>query len=239
MVDFHIHILPNIDDGAEDAETALAMLRESRLQGADRVYATPHFYPDEENPASFLRRREASCDELRRVLRDYVARGGKAEDIPQIFLGAEVYYFPGISDCEAIRPLSMGGTRTILIEPPLAPFTDSMLDEIEAIGPNLGLMPVIAHLDRYARMPGDDSLFDRVGEREILIQVNASFFIRPDLRSLAMRMLDEERISFLGSDAHDMQYRAPNLAYAEEKINSENLSKKLANMMQVFYNSQE
>lgn len=236
MVDFHIHILPSIDDGPADAQTSVAMLRESRSQGVDRVYATPHFYPDEENPASFLRRREASCEELRRALRDHVARGGRAEDIPQIYLGAEVYYFPGISDCEAIRPLSMGDTGTILIEPPVAPFTDSMLDEIEAVYPNLGLMPVIAHLDRYARMLEDDSLFDHVGERKILIQVNASFFIRPDRRSLAMRMLDEERIRFLGSDAHDMHYRAPNLACAAEKINSENLSKKLANLMKLFYN---
>ena len=237
MVDFHIHILPNIDDGAEDASVSIAMLRECARQGIDRVYATPHFYPDEEDPASFLRRREESCAELKRALQDYAASGGSMNGFPQIHLGAEVYYFPGISDCEEIVPLAMGDTGTILIEPPVAAFTDSMLGEIEDIYDKLGLIPVIAHPDRYVRLLDDDSLFGRLAEKRILVQVNASFFIRQDRRPLAMQMLDEGKIHFIGSDAHDTSSRAPNLAAAAEEIKTANLSKKLANIMQIFYNT--
>jgi protein-tyrosine phosphatase len=35
IIDFHSHILPEMDDGAENLETSLAMLRESKSQGVD------------------------------------------------------------------------------------------------------------------------------------------------------------------------------------------------------------
>ena len=52
-----------------------------------------------------------------------------------------------------------------------------------------------------------------------------------------MQMLDEGKIHFIGSDAHDTSSRAPNLAAAAEEIKTANLSKKLANIMQIFYNT--
>ena len=65
MIDFHSHMLPDMDDGAQNVDEGLAMLRESRRQGVELVCATPHFYADEEDPASFLRRRgEAACEAL-------------------------------------------------------------------------------------------------------------------------------------------------------------------------------
>lgn len=68
MIDFHTHILPGVDDGAENIETALAMLREEAVQGVNQVFATPHFYADEETPEAFLERRRASFEGL--VARD-------------------------------------------------------------------------------------------------------------------------------------------------------------------------
>ena len=55
MIDFHTHILPGMDDGASDAAESLAMLRTSYQQGVDTLFATSHFYADEEDPASFLK----------------------------------------------------------------------------------------------------------------------------------------------------------------------------------------
>ena len=58
MVDFHSHILPGMDDGASSPEESLQMLARSRQQGVDVLFATSHFYADEEDPAAFLVRRE-------------------------------------------------------------------------------------------------------------------------------------------------------------------------------------
>ena len=102
MVDFHSHFLPGIDDGADDVSMGAEMLRESYRQGVRVMCATPHFYADEDDPDTFLARR----DDAFRRLREYL---GDEKDIPEIVLGAEVLYFPGISVADEVRTLMLTG----------------------------------------------------------------------------------------------------------------------------------
>ncbi len=233
MVDFHSHFLPGMDDGAATPEESIRMLEESARQGVDVIFATPHFYADEESPDSFLERRKAAC---RRMLGSLAERNLAQIQIPEIYLGAEVYYFPGISSCEEIIPLALENTKLLLIEPPFVPFSKNMLDEIEAIRENLGLIPVIAHLDRYCRMLRDDSLFDKLSERRVLIQVNASFFLNPASKDFAINLLQQGMFQFLGSDCHNMAERAPNLGPAAEIIAKKKQDKYLAKVNELAYN---
>lgn len=212
MVDFHSHILPGMDDGAENVETSLRMLRESARQGVDVLFATSHFYADQEDPQRFLSRRAAAYEEL-------CAETEKSVQVyPDIYLGAEVLFFPGMSGAEELKKLTLGSTNCLLVEPPMMRWSDTMLDEIEQTGQNLSCIPVIAHIDRYMRMLGDDMLFERVKGRRVLIQVNASFFIHEDSRPTALKYLSEGRIHFMGSDCHNMTDRAPNLGAAAAAI---------------------
>ena len=211
MVDFHSHFLPAIDDGSEDVDMSLDMLQESYRQGVRLMCATPHFYADEDDPARFLARRD---DAYRRLL-DAMSDG---ENYPELRLGAEVLYFPGISVADEVRELALQDSPFLLIEPPMMPWPESMLDEIEQCGYTLRCVPVIAHIDRYIRFLHDRTLFDRVKDRRLLIQVNASFFLHRDLVDMAMMSLRRERFQFIGSDCHDTDERRPNLGYASEAI---------------------
>ena len=49
LYDLHTHILPGIDDGARDTETALKMLSMEYEQGVRTVVATPHYIPEGRN----------------------------------------------------------------------------------------------------------------------------------------------------------------------------------------------
>ena len=61
MIDFHSHILPQIDDGAQNIKMSLDMLSESYRQGVRTVVATPHCYiANEYDIDIFLERREKS-----------------------------------------------------------------------------------------------------------------------------------------------------------------------------------
>ena len=211
MIDFHSHVLPGIDDGSDNIETSVAMLRESWLQGVDILCATPHFYAEEEDPAAFLARRAEAWDRLRDAM-------GDGAEYPRVLLGAEVLYFPGISVAEDVGSLRLEGTPFLLIEPPMAPWTDAMLEEIEECGHSLRCVPVIAHIDRYMRMLDDRTLLDRTAGRHMLVQVNASFFLRRPSRDLAVDCLRKGRIHFLGSDCHNMLDRPPNLGDAADVI---------------------
>ena len=220
MIDFHSHFLPDVDDGSDSVETSLGMLHESWRQGVRLMFATPHFYADEDDPESFLARRSEAYAQLREAI-----EVRQELEIPDMLLGAEILYFPGMSVAEELRALSMGSTPFLLVEPPMIPWRDTMLDEIEQTGENLRCIPVIAHVDRYMRMLRDASLFDRLRDRRVLTQVNASFFIHDSER--ALDLLRQNRIHFIGSDCHNMDERAPNMGAAEEIIRLDGASEYL------------
>lgn len=206
-VDFHSHILPGIDDGSGSVEESLKMLRMQWEQGIRHVVATPHFYPREDTPVAFLRRRERAA----RSLAGY-------SDIPAITLGAEVYFFRGMSQSDALRDLTIGQSRYILIEMPPAPWSEDLYRELEAIRTLQGLTPVIAHIDRYIGPLRTYGLPERLAQMPVLVQANAEFFLERSTASLALRLLKGERIHLLGSDCHDLHRRKPNLGDAAGRI---------------------
>ena len=211
MIDYHCHILPKMDDGPDRLSESLTMLRRSWQQGVEVLVSTCHFYADEDYPAQFVERRNTAFRRLREAtLRD-------AEAYPVVILGAEVLYFPGISEAQDIEMLTIGSGGAILIEPPMAPWSDTMLDEIVQLGENLHCKPVIAHVDRFMSMLGDKRLIDRVLEREMLVQVNAEYFIDPKTVKAAVRNLKKGKIHLIGSDCHNLTTRCPNLRQARQQ----------------------
>ena len=58
MIDFHMHILPGIDDGSRNVETSMLMLYEKRKNnGVEHVAFTPHFYANRDSIDNFQKRR--------------------------------------------------------------------------------------------------------------------------------------------------------------------------------------
>ena len=211
LIDFHSHVLPGIDDGSQSIRESLDMLRMEAEQGIGTVIATPHFYPRHDAPDRFLSRRyEAYCR-----LREETE---KRTDLPRILLGAEVYYFSGISNSDTITQLTIAGKNCILLEMPQPPWTDSMYREMEEISRKYGITPVIAHVDRYISPWNTHRIPERLAQLPVLVQANGGFFLRPGTRRMALRMLRENRIHLLGSDCHNLTSRKPNLGEAERCI---------------------
>lgn len=211
MIDFHSHVLPKMDDGPKSLRESLEMLNLCFQQGVDAVVSTSHFYADREDPRAFLLRRNRRLQALQEAMLC------STEVYPRIIPGAEVLYFPGISQAREVAELSIAG-RAILIEPPMAPWSDDMLDEIVCLGENFDRKPVVAHVDRYMRMLGDNGLIDRVLERGLLVQVNGSYFLDEKRQKAAIRNLKKGKIHLLGSDCHNLFDRAPNLGSVRRVI---------------------
>lgn len=210
-VDFHSHILPGVDDGSRSVEESLEMLRAEARQGIGTVVATPHFYANHDTPERFLRRRAAAWEMLQTAM-------ALEAGLPEIILGAEVYYFSGISDSDQLHRLTTGQKRYIMLEMSTVPWTQNMYQEMENIYTKHGITPIIAHIDRYISPLRHRQILDRLEELPVLVQANSDFFLRPMTAPLALRMLKEKRIHLLGSDCHNCSTRKPELGRAIEKI---------------------
>jgi len=211
ITDFHSHILPEIDDGSRSLEESLEMLREEARQGIQHVVATPHFYPQRDNPERFLERREQAEKRLREAMSQDCS-------LPRLNVGAEVYFFPGISESEVLSRLTIAKKRYILLEMPQSPWKDSMFRELENIYIKQGLTPIIAHIDRNISPFRTHGIPQRLSDLPVLVQANASFFLNRATAAMALRMLRNEQIQLLGSDCHNMTHRPPRLGEAVSVI---------------------
>lgn len=211
LTDFHSHILPGMDDGSRSPEQSLQMLRMEAEQGVTHVVATPHFYPQRDDPHRFLEARARAAEQLRGLIEGETG-------LPKITLGAEVYFFRGMSQSEALEQLTIGGKSCMLIEMPMGPWTPEMYRELEMIRVQRGITPIVAHVDRYIRPLYTRKIPEILAELPVLVQANADFFLDRRTAGLALRLLKADRIQLLGSDCHNMTTRKPNMGAAMQVI---------------------
>ena len=211
IVDFHTHVLPKIDDGSSSVKESLALLRMEAEQGVRRVVATPHFYAQSDAPERFLKRREAAVSRLREAMEGI-------PELPRLSIGAEVHYFPGIGETEILSEMSIDNGRFVLIEMPMTIWTEKMYQELENIHNNLGLIPIIAHIDRYIRPMQTYGIPERLTDLPVVVQANASFFQRFSTKRMALRMLEKGQIHLLGTDCHNLKDRTVNMKQTVELI---------------------
>lgn len=211
ITDFHAHILPGIDDGSKSIEQSILMLQQEAVQKIGHIVATPHFYAGHQSPEAFLGNRLEAESRLREAM-------NQIPNLPRLSVGAEVYFFDGISNSDVLPQLTIGNTNAILIEMPMSDWSERNLQELTEIYENRGLIPIIAHLDRYIRPFHTKGLPERLAELPVLVQANANFFLTRNTRRLAFRLLRQDKIHLLGSDCHNLSTRPPNLGDALNAI---------------------
>lgn len=187
------------------------MLRLEVEQGIHHVVATPHFYARYDSPESFLKKRDAAEELLRKEMK-------KHSGLPELSVGAEVYFFRGMSESEFLSQLTIRGKSCILIEMPHAPWSEESFRELEAIWEKRRIIPIIAHIDRYIAPFRTHRIPEKLAQMPVYVQANAEFFLERSTAAMAMRMLKADRIQLLGSDCHNMDSRKPDLAEAVERI---------------------
>lgn len=211
LIDFHSHILPGIDDGSPSLDISMEMLRMEARQGITHVVATPHFYARYDNPEDFLARRSAAEMALR-------AKRAGEPGLPRLTMGAEVYFFRGMSESDLLPQLTIGGKKCILVEMPHAPWTEDICREVSQIWEKQGIIPIIAHVDRYIRPWHSRDILRKLEKMPVFVQANAEFFLQRSTAALALRLLRQDKIQLLGSDCHNLTERKPNLAAAMQLI---------------------
>lgn len=210
MIDLHLHLLPGIDDGAESIEESRAMLTGLRDLGFQSVIATPH-----------LLDRLRSADQWQIAAAQAEVAAEAATFGVDVSLGYEVALTPDLpARLAAGEPVTLGGSRTILVELPVVgwpTYTESTLFALQTAG----YRPLLAHPERYAAVQEDPDLALDLVARGILLQVTFGSFVGlfgKRAQKSAELLLRHGAIHVLASDAHSAGHRLTAVAKARQRI---------------------
>jgi len=205
LIDIHSHVLPGVDDGAPDLETAVRMCRMAAESGTTDLAATPHNnlrYPWNE---AAVRR---GFEELRKAVGDLL----------HLHLGCDLHLsFDNIGAAlEDPARYSINGNGYVLVE-----FSDSMLIQgtagIFARFRQAGLRPVVTHPERNHHLRRNLRRLSAWVERGCLFQITGQSLLGhfgERARDAALQMMDAGLVHFVASDGHSLDGRPPVLREA-------------------------
>ena len=211
MIDVHSHVLPGIDDGSRSIEMSINMLKMSQSQGVDTMIATPHFYISRTDADKFKRKRETSYNKLMEAISDNY-------NLPKIHLGAEVYYFNGISRYDGLDKLVFEGTNNILLEMPFNKWSDKIIREVSDLKDNNGLNIIIAHIERFIDYQKGTDYIEQLLSIGVIVQMNSEYVLGFFSKRRALNMIKQGMVKIIGSDCHNTEKRPPNLGKAFDVI---------------------
>ena len=200
LYDMHSHILPQMDDGAEDVEVSKKILNVLYSQGVSHICLTPHYYSHKESMEDFLKRREYCLS----LLKPHIPQEIK------VCLGAEVYVTDIIMNNASLNHVCYGNSNYILLEfPYLTTFKDSSFELLVRLMNRYGVKPILAHIERYPALLGNPKLMQELSSYGIRFQTNVVLYLdRGTFRKLK-KLIKLGLVDFIGSDAHNLVRNSP------------------------------
>lgn len=221
--DFHSHILPGIDDGSSNLDITKRMIDIELNSGVDTIVATPHYYCDKQSIEDFLFARNNAYKQVRDYYADNMFK------LPDIKLGAEVYYSHYLNNISNIKPLCIEDTNYLLLELPYKEITSFVIDGILSLADNNGVNLVIAHIERYLNFTSYKSLLPLLNSG-VLGQINCGSLLDHKTRKRVYKFIKDDYVHLIGTDAHNDTSRPPYMSEALSVLSkkfSPNFTKKI------------
>jgi protein-tyrosine phosphatase len=196
-IDMHSHILFGIDDGAKTIEDSIFLIQKLNALGYETLIATPHVMYD-----TYKNTPEIILEKLEQV-REAV----KQNNIPvEIYASAEYYLDEGLIEKlkKKEKLLSFGQKNYILFETGFMTMPNQIWSVIFELQ-SQGYQPIFAHPERYDYIQNDINIARKIKEKGVFLQLNAnslSGYYGKGAFLTAEKLLDENLISFLGTDCH-------------------------------------
>lgn len=207
MLDLHCHILPGLDDGSPDLRVSLEMAAAAADSGVTHIFATPHC-----NTRN--RQQNFHSPELIDAYHSLQAAIDEAGIPLKILAGAEVLARGHFTEHLAAGDfMTLNGSRYLLVEfyfNEEPAYMERCLEAVEAEG----LVPVIAHPERYYCVQRGPELAQRWAEAGRVLQLNKGSLLGDlgeDAYTAAGLLLRRGAVSVIASDAHHFRYRDPHM----------------------------
>ena len=213
MIDIHAHILNGVDDGAQDEETSLSLIKLAAEKGTTDLFCTPHVI--EAGRGLTWQDITAKTQELQEKA---TAQGIKIRLHPGAELEMNIDLMQMLQ--KGHSDYCLGGSRYVLIELPAYGIPNHLEDIIYFLEIN-DFIPILAHPERHEKFMANHDLILRLLQRGILLQCNAGSiigFFGEKIKDNVELLLKNKAVSFIGSDAHRTHGRNTNLEAAEQEL---------------------
>ncbi|MBI1343027.1 MAG: capsular biosynthesis protein [Terrimonas sp.] len=200
QTDMHSHLIPGIDDGAQDMETSLSLVRGMQKLGFKKIITTPHVMWD-----MYKNESATILSGLQQLQNRLDAEGIEME----ITAGAEYFLDDHVKDMlKRKEPLLTISGNLVLVEfsmasPPLD--LKELLFEMQL----QGYQPVIAHPERYVYQERNKSFFQELKAAGYFFQLNllslAGFYGKA-VQDLSSYLLKNDYYDLAGSDLHSERH---------------------------------
>lgn len=197
--DIHCHILPGIDDGAKDLETAVTLVEKMAELGFKRIFASPHItYGTFENNADTIGQ---AFDTLSRAVKERgvdIELGYSAENrLDDLFMN-------NLKDGALLTlPGNIVLVENSYFQEPWG--LDSLLFDLQV----KGYRPVMVHPERYPYYFGNKKRYDELHKNGTAFQVNllslAGYYGKGE-KKMAEYLIDRGLVDFIGTDIHRLSH---------------------------------
>lgn len=199
VTDMHSHVLPGIDDGAQNVEESIFLIKKMMSLGIKKIIATPHVMID------YYRNDADSIGNALAML--------KAELVAQnididIYAAAEHYFdetFPKRIDDGKVFTM---GDNYVLFELSFVNQPPNIIEVIQKLK-DKGYKPILAHPERYGYMDIEQMKTIRSWGCDLQMNTIAlSGYYGKHSKNIAEAMIDNQIVDFISSDMHHPRHAA-------------------------------
>jgi protein-tyrosine phosphatase len=197
MVDMHSHILPGIDDGAQNPLESVALVKRMMALGIKKIIATPHIMAD------YYKNTTETINNALQILKAELTK----ENISiEIEAAAEHYFDETFEPRIENRKLMTMGDNYVLFEFSFVNRPPNALSVIKKMN-DMGYKPVLAHPERYNHIDIDQ--LKGLKEYGCDLQMNTislTGYYGKDIKKKAEEMVDSDLVDFISSDMHHLRH---------------------------------
>jgi protein-tyrosine phosphatase len=209
MVDIHCHLLYGLDDGARTLEDSVEMAEMAAADGVTHIVATPHANGEYEFRPALIGERQKELQ-------------ARFEGRLQIGTGCDLHFnLENLREVQqAAGKFTLNQRNYLLLEFAdfaIPPHVEETLHALQL----QGLHPIITHPERNGLLRHQPEKLWRWMRQGCYLQITAQSLLGHfgrDAQKISERWLDEERIHFIASDAHNLKHRPPKLHEAYQLV---------------------
>ena len=194
IIDIHTHILPGVDDGSKSIDESIEIIKYLYSIGVTDIVLTSHYIKDTKYVAN-LKERKAIYEKL-------VKENIKGVNL---YLGNEVFLNDDVINLFNKKEITtINNSNYMLVELPLTSYMNGYSNILCDLS-EYGIIPIIAHPERYEFIKKDKKKVKELLEFNTLLQVNVESLTGKygkKAKKVAKWLLKKDLVSFVATDIH-------------------------------------